>query len=136
MRSASVLWTLTLLVGSFGLAARALAQDSTPWGTLTVVSRPSGAGCRLRGDKVVLAGQTPLTLHSSPPGRYEVQLLDPAFERWKRTVQHREGKDDTVWMSLNPKTRSRAVLRSLGLPGWGQFYSQRQSAGWAYATGA
>jgi hypothetical protein len=39
-------------------------------------------------------------------------------------------------MSLHPKTRSRAVLRSLGIPGWGQFYSRRPVAGWAYMTGA
>jgi len=100
-----------------------------------VVSRPSGAQCRIRGDRVV-RGPTPLTFQSTPPGRYEVQAVDPAFEGWQRKIQHDGVRNDTVWISLHPKTRTRAVLRSMGLPGWGQFYSQRPAAGWIYMTGA
>jgi len=100
-----------------------------------VVSRPSGAACRVRGDRTVV-GPTPLTLAASPPGKYEVRVLESGFEHWERTIQHQAGRNDTVWMSLHPKTRSRAVLRSMGLPGWGQFYSGRPAAGWLYMTGA
>lgn len=123
-----------LVVSTMSLSSAARGQEADSSGSLTVVSRPSGAACRVRGDRIVV-GTTPLTL-STIPGRYEVRSVDPAFERWERTIRHDGARDDTVWMSLHPKTRSRAVLRSIGIPGWGQFYSRRPSAGWAYLTGA
>ncbi|HET9327223.1 MAG TPA: PEGA domain-containing protein [Candidatus Eisenbacteria bacterium] len=106
-----------------------------PSASVTVVSRPSGATCRLKGDRL-LRGRTPLTLRNTLAGRYEIRAVDPAFERWQRTIEHDGASHDTVWISLNPKTKTRAVLRSVGLPGWGQFYSQRPTAGWIYMTGA
>ena len=135
-RFASVLapiLTVVLSIACFPLVAR--GQDSTSSGSLTVVSRPSGAQCRIRGDRV-LRGPTPLTLLSTGPGRYEVQAVDPAFEGWERKIQHDGVRNDTVWISLHPKTRGRAVLRSMALPGWGQFYSQHPGRGWLYMTGA
>jgi hypothetical protein len=77
-------------------------------------------------------GRTPLTLDQTQPGHYQVRVIDPGFERWDRSLMVDGTKSDTVWMSLQAKTRGRAAFRSLVVPGWGQFYSRRAATGWGY----
>jgi hypothetical protein len=84
----------------------------------------------------MVVGATPLTLSGVSPGKYRVRAIDPAFERWQRTVEVDGVQKDTVWMSLRERTSARAIVRSLCLPGWGQFYSSRPVAGWMYAISA
>ncbi|TMQ70448.1 MAG: PEGA domain-containing protein [Candidatus Eisenbacteria bacterium] len=131
-RSVSVFAGLACCLALLGAPSRpAFGQASPPSGSLTVVSRPSGASCRVSGDRVVL-GRTPITLGQVSPGRYDVRCTDPAFESWSRNVLVNGARDDTVWMSLRAKTRIRAVLSSVIVPGWGQFYTHRPTAGWLY----
>jgi hypothetical protein len=132
-RVASILLGLCVLPTIAMLPTAARGEEPDSLGSLTVVSRPSAAVARVRGDRTIV-GRTPLTLREIPPGRYRVRVVDPAFERWERSITFDGMRDDTVWMSLRAKTRARAVLRSFSFPGWGQFYERRPISGWLYAT--
>ena len=129
-RSAS---TLAALVCVAALATTSSAAEPDTLPSLTVVSRPSGAICRVRGDRIVV-GATPLTVRGVTPGGYRVRAIDRAFERWERKVQVDGAGHDTVWMSLREKTAGRAAFRSMLVPGWGQLYSSRPVPGWLFAT--
>jgi hypothetical protein len=45
-------------------------------------------------------------------------------------------RTDTVWMSFRPKHVTRAVLRSMVVPGWGQLYNERPGHAWVVAATA
>lgn len=110
-----------------------LAQPSSPAGSLTIISRPPGVACRVSGDRIVV-GRTPLTLESGLSGRLRVRAIEPGMERWERKVELDGVTQDTLWMTLTAKSALKASARSLVVPGWGQFYSERPAAGWVYLT--
>jgi hypothetical protein len=122
-----------LCVAVWTAAGLAAEPDSIP--SLTVVSRPTGALCRVRGDRMVV-GATPLTLRGVSPGQYRVRAIDRGYERWERKVAVDGAGHDTVWMSLRERSAGRAALRSALVPGWGQSYSSRTVPAWFYATAA
>lgn len=121
------------LVLSMGLTlvttSLAWGQINYPPGSLTVLSRPPGAAFRLTGDRVVV-GRTPMMFERGLVGRFRVQSFEPGFEPWGRSVLLDGVSADTLWMTLRSKSSIRAGLRSLLVPGWGQFYSERPKAGW------
>jgi hypothetical protein len=102
---------------------------------LTILSRPAGASCRIEGDRVVV-GRTPLTIERGLVGRYKVRSVEPGYEGWERVIQLSGATSDTLWMTLRSKNAFKAGVRSLILPGWGQFYSQRSGMGWTYLAAA
>ena len=104
------------------------ARGQEVTGSLTILSRPPGAACRITGDRMV-TGRTPLTLARGLSGRYHVLALEPGFEPWQRDIVVDGVSPDTVWMKLRPKRAYKAGLKSLVIPGWGQFYSHRGGAG-------
>jgi len=114
-------------------ATAALAQDTNPPGSLTILSRPTGASCRIDGDRVIV-GRTPLILERGLVGRYRVHSMEPGYEPWERKINLSGASADTLWMDLRAKSAWRAGLRSLVIPGWGQFYSQRPGWGWTWLT--
>ncbi|MBI1796584.1 MAG: PEGA domain-containing protein [Candidatus Eisenbacteria bacterium] len=138
----------TALVASLmavAIAAPAWAQvpaRSMPGttGSLTIMSRPSGASFRLIGDQSVV-GRTPMTLDRGLAGRYRVWGEDIGYERWKRAIALDGVTADTVWMTLKTKSGLMAGLRSFIIPGWGQFYDDHPGRGTVFmlaglATGA
>jgi hypothetical protein len=117
-----------ILVALLGWAHVAAAQSVAAGGSLTVLSRPSGASFRITGEQVVV-GRTPMTFARGLTGRYEVRSLEPGYATWRREV-HLDGVSaDTLWMTLQRKGAAGAGLRSLIVPGWGQFYSGRPGMG-------
>ena len=107
----------------------AWGQISYPPGSLTVLSRPPGASFRLAGDRVVI-GRTPMMLERGLVRRFRIQSFEPGYEPWGRSVLLDGVSADTLWMTLRSKSSLRAGLRSLLVPGWGQFYGERSSAAW------
>lgn len=112
------------------VAAPVLAQSGAPapTGSLTLMSRPSGAAVRISGDQSVV-GRTPMTLDRGLVGRYRVSADDIGYERWKRTITLDGYSADTLWMTLKTKSGVMAGVRSIIFPGWGQFYDDHPGRG-------
>src|SRR6266850_1272687 len=121
---------LALLMSTFLslLVAPALAQISPTTGSLTIMSRPEGAWFRVAGDQAVV-GRTPVTLDRGFVGRYHVSGGEIGYERWKRNITLDGVTDDTLWMALKTKSGVMAGVRSMILPGWGQFYDDHTDRG-------
>jgi hypothetical protein len=113
---------LSLLL-AVGAVAPALAQDSGPTGSLTLMSRPAGASFRIEGD-VTVVGRTPMTFDRGLSGRYHIVGYEIGYDRWSRTVMLDGVSADTVWFTLGQKNAFMAGARSLILPGWGQIYDE------------
>jgi hypothetical protein len=127
LRGPWVCQSLALL--SILLPALAWGQDEGPSGSLTLVSRPTGAAVRIIGDRDI-TGRTPFTLERGLVGRYQVRSIEPGYETWKRSIVLDGASQDTLWITLRPRTVVKAGLRSAIVPGWGQFYSGRTTMGW------
>ena len=122
-RLTRMLW-IALLLG----AQSAAAQSPPATGSITVLSRPSGAAFRLSGEQVVV-GRTPMTIDRGLVGRYELRTLDPGYGTWSRTLMLSGISADTVWITLHPRSAAGAGLRSLVMPGWGQGYGHHPTRG-------
>lgn len=104
-----------------------------PSGSLTVLSRPAGAVVKLNGPQR-LVGRTPITLSRGISGRYRITATATGYEPSRRMLTVDGARTDTVWMSFRPKHVARAVVRSMVVPGWGQFYNERPGHAWTVAT--
>jgi hypothetical protein len=124
----AALLTMLLLAAAAPVLAQPPAADVLPAGSLTVMSRPHGASFRLTGDQSVV-GRTPITLDRGLAGRYVVSGSEIGYERWKRTVTLDGFSADTLWMTLKEKSAAMAGMRSLIVPGWGQFYVDHPGRG-------
>ena len=109
-------------------AAPAFAQISPTTGSLTIMSRPDGAWFRVAGDQAVV-GRTPVTLDRGLVGRYHVSGGEIGYERWRRSITLDGVTADTLWMALKTKSGLMAGVRSMILPGWGQFYDDHTDRG-------
>ena len=110
------------------------APSSAPpaTGTLTVLSKPAGAAFRLSGEMRIV-GRTPMVIDRVLSGKYEVSCIDPRYGGWSRRLSL-SGAADTVWMTLSTRSAAGAGLRSLVLPGWGQFYDGHPHRGVLFLT--
>lgn len=114
------------------------AQPQNPQGTnplqtvpaeiLRIRSEPTGAVVTLVGDHT-WKGITPWNLNRGLTGSYEVLANLKGYEQWKRTIHLAGGEIRDLDIVLRPKKASRAALRSLLVPGWGHFYSDRPMKG-------
>jgi hypothetical protein len=125
--------TLSIVFLTLAFSGVATAQTPTGSGSLTVMSRPSGASFRLVGEQVIMA-RTPIVLERGLSGRYRLESTEPAYNRWHRTLNLNGAIGDSVWMTLSRKTAAAAAVRSLVIPGWGQGYSARPTASAVWLT--
>ncbi len=112
------------------LTATALAQD----GNLTVESKPSGTTVVLEGE-YELAGVTPVTFNQNLFGRYMLTARRGGYEDYSTTVVLAGSQPTTITFDMVPKTRWKAAIRSIALPGWGQIYSGQKLRGGLYTFG-
>jgi hypothetical protein len=131
---------LPLLLLVFAAPVLAQPRGSVPQspltvGSLTVMSRPGGAAVRITGDQSVV-GRTPFTLDRGLAGRYVVTGSEIGYERWRRAVTLDGVSADTIWMTLGEKNAAMAGLRSMIVPGWGQFYGDHPGRGTIFLTSA
>lgn len=127
---AALLLLLLLLSAAPVLAQppRSQAAGAMFVGSLTVMSRPGGAAVRISGDQSVV-GRTPFTLDRGLVGRYVITGSEIGYERWRRTITLDGVSADTIWMTLSEKNAVAAGLRSILVPGWGQFYDHHPGRG-------
>jgi len=112
-----LVFSLTILV-----SAQIYAQQSNE-SYLNVLSDPNGATVQLRGEYSLIL-TAPASIRQELDGEYKVMAFKRGYERWNSTVWFKQGSPDQLAIKLNPKTRFKAGLRSLLVPGWGQFYCE------------
>jgi len=65
-----------------------------------------------------------------------VRATRPGYEKWTQAVVFSSEISQNLMIELTPKTRGKAALRSLLIPGWGQYYADEKtrSAIWGLAA--
>lgn len=114
-----------------GLLAAAPAAAQQGSGGLVVVSEPYGARVTLDGE-IRIEGVAPLAIDRGLEGAYRVSAELPGYESWRRDIQLSAARTDTLHIELTARTRARAGVRSLAVPGWGQRYVGRSRPGSFY----
>ncbi len=112
-----LVWTHTSV-----LAQEADSGDSF----LNIVSNPGGATVQLKGDYNLIV-TTPASVYQRLNGEYKIGAFRRGYERWSSRVWFRQGNPRQLVIELKPKTRIKAGLRSLLIPGWGQFYCDEKT---------
>ncbi|MDM7914645.1 MAG: DUF5683 domain-containing protein [Candidatus Eisenbacteria bacterium] len=125
--------------GDRGDIAQAVAPPTTPGGglagaSLRIRSEPPGALVVLEGEHE-WRGVTPWDLQRGLQGRYAVTASLDGYERWQRTIDLEPGAARNLDIRLSRKQAWKAGLRSLFIPGWGQFYAGRPAKGTAFLVG-
>jgi len=118
------------LLGGWESSAFAQTQGETSRleAGLVVNSSPTGAEVTLDGE-ARLTGVTPVFFSHGLPGRYELTVSKFGFEPYSASVIIPDSRVASLDVRLTPKTRLKTALRSLFVPGWGQWYSGRKSTG-------
>jgi hypothetical protein len=102
------------------LPCAVMSQDQ-PSG-LKVDSNPPGAEATIDGD-ITVTGLTPITFPPALNGRYRLEITKDGYETYKSSLLLQAGRGMNLSVSLTPKSRYKAALRSMIIPGWGQHYS-------------
>ena len=122
----------SLIISAFVISADSLAQEKEG---ITITTRPPGATVYLDGEYNVVAN-TPARLPLNISGRYKVKITRPGFETWSGELTLLPGSGDEITINLGKKTRFKALIRSLFIPGWGQTYSDNKRKGLLFTAGA
>jgi hypothetical protein len=125
MKPAGKSFRCSLIVLMFALFCFPVFAQET--GTI-INSDPPGATITLNGD-YKLSATTPCRLPDNISGKFEMVAVMPGYESWKGDITILPGQKNNFSFGLSPKTRMKAALRSLFMPGWGQYYSgQKEKA--------
>ncbi len=120
------------IVGVLALSwSMSWAQDE---GRILISTRPPGATLYLYGAHDLVAN-TPARLPSDLSGRYKAKITRPGYENWKGELTFVPGGLNDIDIKLSEKTRKKAALRSLFIPGWGQIYSGNSTRGSLFTIG-
>jgi len=108
------------------------AQESGQ-GDVTVRSNPEGAQITLSGEAIV-SGVTPVRFRQLLIGDYDLVLKRPGYETYSDRVVLDPTKKMEINVRLSPKTRFKAAVRSLFIPGWGQKYTDQKTKSCFFAA--
>ena len=108
------------------LPVNLMGQDITSG--LIVNTNPPGAKVVLDGN-MTINGLTPIGFPGELQGKYKLIVKEDGYETYRRTLFLHPDRPMELTFSLQPKTRFKAALRSLIIPGWGQMYSGRTGKG-------
>ena len=96
--------------------------------SLEVTSDPPGTTVHLEGE-YKLTGVTPTVFTQPLSGTYLLTAERPGYETYKTKLYLTGGSPLAVNVELSPKSRFKAFMRSMVLPGWGQYYAGEKSRG-------
>jgi len=127
---------LFVLVFSHRLAAQTPEPASSYTSTdeakmearIQILSRPTAAIVWLDGE-YSMTGHTPYTITHFLRGRYRIRATKLGYEDNEKDYFFNGQGDDKLTIKLSPKTRFKALLKSLYLPGSGQVYSDHRTQG-------
>jgi len=97
-------------------------------GDLTIVTIPQGAEVSLEGD-VILSGVSPVRFRQMIVGKYNLVVKKAGYESYNKQVIIDPFTPTEIEVRLKSKTKSKALIRSLLIPGWGQRYADRKAKG-------
>lgn len=100
---------------------------------LEVNSDPPGTTISLNGE-FQLAGVTPTVFNQPLVGKYVLTATRDGYETYRTDLFLTGGSPLKVNIKLAPKTRFKAFLRSMVVPGWGQFYAGEKTRGTMFAV--
>ena len=123
--------TLTTVLLLLILPALASAQAGLA-GDVTVRTNPQGAAITLSGE-VVVSGVSPVRFQHVLIGTYDLEAKRPGYETYHSKVILDPTRPTEISVGLTKKTRLKAGLRSLVIPGWGQVYSGKKTKGFLLA---
>jgi hypothetical protein len=104
------------------------ADDAGMEARIQVLTRPIGALVFLDGE-YSMTGRTPYTVTYFLKGRYRIRATKLGYEDWKKDYVFNGQGVDKLSIKLTPKTRYKAFLRSMLVPGLGQAYSDHKTRG-------
>lgn len=90
-----------------------------------IKTNPPGAMVYFDGETSIV-GVSPLKLRPNLIGKYNITAFKNGFEKKNIQYYFRGDENGVLRLTLNPKTRFKASVRSLVFPGWGQYYSERK----------
>jgi hypothetical protein len=99
-----------------------------------LTTNPPGATAYFYGDYNLVIN-TPAILPTNLEGKYKVRITRPGYETWKGELALLPGSPENINVDLSQKSRFKAGLRSLFIPGWGQHYSGNSTRGTAFTLG-
>ncbi len=102
---------------------------------ITIVTSPPGATVFLYGEMDLIAN-TPARLPLKLSGRYQAKITRPGYETWKGDLTFVPGSNNNFEIKMTRKSRLKAGLRSVFVPGWGQIYSGKKTGGIMLTSGA
>jgi hypothetical protein len=108
------------------------AQSVTS-GSLTVTSSPSGAEAVLEGEADV-SGVTPVAFTYALIGEYRLVIRKHGFEEYKTRLVLNPAQPQQINVDLSPKTGTKAALRSVVVPGWGQYYGDQKTKSFMFGV--
>jgi hypothetical protein len=117
-----------LITGCVPAWAQAPVDKPEGAGVLTLKSEPTGALIELLGEQK-WKSMTPCEFNRGLKGPFELTASMRLYERWHRTISLAPGESREMTIRLKPKTPWKAGMRSLLVPGWGQFYSEQSKKG-------
>jgi hypothetical protein len=120
-----------LIMGVLAIFCSASAQESEG---ILLSTNPSGATVHLFGPYDIVAN-APARIPADISGRFRATVTRPGYETWKGEVSFVPGGNNDVEFMLSRKTRLKAAVRSLLIPGWGQRYYGESTRGSLYTAG-
>jgi len=102
-------------------------------GNLTVRTSPPGAELVLDGETSISA-VTPAVFRYPLIGEYRLTVKKHGFEQYETRLVLDPSQPTQLDIELTPRTGLRAAIRSIVLPGWGQYYGERKTKGFAFGV--
>jgi len=113
------------------LAPLTYGQES---GNVLINTDPQGSLVRLTGE-LSLSGVSPVKFDRLLSGQYEIRVIRQGFEEYHSVAYFSEAQASQLDIKLVPKTKTKAFLRSLIIPGWGQRYYGNKNKSALFAIG-
>ncbi|MDH4222837.1 MAG: PEGA domain-containing protein [candidate division Zixibacteria bacterium] len=129
-----IIWFISLVLFLFQPAFSQEEEKKSEAG-LVITSIPSGATVFLEGEYNLVA-TTPATLPHNLIGRYRIKALKDGYENWKTNMWLDGTTANRISITLVPKTRFKGALRSVLIPGWGQFYYGEKKKAFLFSLSA
>lgn len=123
MRQKTILWISILQIVMFVTGAQAQEKKD-----VIIKSDPPGVMLYFKGE-TSFVGVTPFKVKPNLMGNYKITAVKPGYESSKVQYYFKGSESGTLRLTLAPKTRFQAGIRSLVFPGWGQVYSERKYSG-------
>lgn len=114
------------------IAATAAYGQNEAGGNITVISNPPGAEVTLEGDLTV-SGITPATFNQTLIGDYRLKISRYGYENYRTKLMIDPSKPLQFDVTLSRKTKFKAAIRSMVIPGWGQRYGNQKVKGYFFS---